>query len=157
MLLKKLSDLVLRNTHAKIDNDLNNIRKDKKFTALLEGLKQYDKLTLLQNAGNYQNENIGLLPVFTYQSAENDNLKEVRKYFNLTRLQAMATKFRRYWTCCSLQPKSSGTTALTGLCANLTLSTCTIITRQRERGLIAGRRRWFLTKCISQWVSSRVM
>jgi len=42
-----------------------------------------DKLYLLKNAGGYERENTDMLPKFTYQSADNKNLKEVKNYFNL--------------------------------------------------------------------------
>lgn len=69
--------------HAKADADLDNIRKEKKFIALLDQIKQFDKLFILQNSNKYQKENTDSLPQFTYQSADNRNLKEVRTFFNL--------------------------------------------------------------------------
>jgi hypothetical protein len=61
--------------------DFDNIRKEKRFIALQEGLTNY--LKILRSAGNYQKENTDTLPKFTYQSAEIDNLQNVKKYFNL--------------------------------------------------------------------------
>ncbi|MEA4916337.1 TPR end-of-group domain-containing protein [Proteiniphilum sp.] len=69
--------------HAKADADLDNIRKEKKFIALLNQIKQFDKLFILQNSNKYQKENTDSLPQFTYQSTDNRNLKEVRTFFNL--------------------------------------------------------------------------
>ena len=69
--------------HANLDTDLDPIRKDKKFIALLESIRIYDKLYILQHAGGYARENTDTLPSFTYQPADNKNLKEVRKYFKL--------------------------------------------------------------------------
>ncbi|NDV83094.1 transglutaminase domain-containing protein [Bacteroides sp. 51] len=69
--------------HAKKDRDLDNIRKEKKFTLLMDKLRVYDKLYILQHAGDYQQENTDSLPKFTYQPATNRNLKEVKQYFNL--------------------------------------------------------------------------
>ena len=69
--------------HVLYDSDLDNIRKDKKFISLTETIKQFDKLTILQSANSYQKENNDSLPKFTYQSVENDNLQQVRKFFNL--------------------------------------------------------------------------
>ena len=68
---------------AKKDSDLDNIRKEKKFIALMNKIQVYDKLYILQHAGGYEKENRDSLPKFTYQSATNRNLKEVKKYFNL--------------------------------------------------------------------------
>jgi len=69
--------------HALSDSDLDNIRKEKKFIALTETIKQFDRLTILQNSPGYQKENNDSLPKFTYQSAEKEVLKQVRKFFNL--------------------------------------------------------------------------
>jgi hypothetical protein len=69
--------------HVKTDTDLDNIRKEKRFITLINQIKQFDKLVILQSAGHYQKENTDSLPKFTYQSAEDGNLKSVKKYFNL--------------------------------------------------------------------------
>ncbi|RQO31149.1 hypothetical protein DBR32_10625 [Taibaiella sp. KBW10] len=69
--------------HAKTDSDLDNIRTDKKFIAFLNRIKQYDMLHILQQSGNYEKGRSDTLPAFVYQTADNHNLKEVRKYFNL--------------------------------------------------------------------------
>ena len=69
--------------HVLSDSDLDNIRDDKKFKTLLESIKQFDKLVILQNSNGYQKENNDSLPKFTYQSAENNNLQQVRNFFNL--------------------------------------------------------------------------
>ncbi len=69
--------------HVMSNSDLDNIRKDKKFIALTETLKQFDKLIILQSANGYQKETNDSLPKFTYQSSENGNLRQVRNYFNL--------------------------------------------------------------------------
>ena len=69
--------------HVLSDSDLDNIRKDKKFIALTETIKQFDKLVILQSANGYQKETNDSLPKFTYQSAEDGNLQQVRKLFKL--------------------------------------------------------------------------
>lgn len=69
--------------HIKKDTDLDYIRKEKKFITLLEKIKQFDPLVILQHVNGYQKENTDSLPTFTYQSAENQNLKEVRAFFKL--------------------------------------------------------------------------
>lgn len=69
--------------HVKNDADLDNIRKEKKFIAALNQLKQYDKLALLQKSGNYSANEKGDFPAFQYQAVNHHNLKEVRQYFNL--------------------------------------------------------------------------
>lgn len=69
--------------HVKNDTDLDNIRKEKKFMASFNQLKQYDKLALLQQSGNYKSNEKSDFPVFHYQAVNHHNLKEVRQYFNL--------------------------------------------------------------------------
>ena len=67
----------------KTDKDLVNIRKEKKFVALLQKLKAFDKLALLQQSGAYQKEQADTLPHFTYQAANDPSLVQVRNYFKL--------------------------------------------------------------------------
>ena len=67
----------------KTDKDLVNIRKEKKFVALLQKLKAFDKLALLQQSGAYQKEQRDTLPHFTYQSATDPSLVQVKNYFKL--------------------------------------------------------------------------
>lgn len=81
--------------HSKIDTDLNNIRKDKKFISLLNKIKQYDKLYILQKSGSYKQENTDSLPIFNYLSVENKNLKNVRKYFNLDSIAGKGDEITR--------------------------------------------------------------
>lgn len=69
--------------HTKSDSDLDNIRKEKKFIAIMEKMKVFDKLYILKHSAGYQQENTDSLPKFRYQSAANVNLKEVKNYFNL--------------------------------------------------------------------------
>lgn len=69
--------------HAKTDNDLDNIRNEKKFIALIGKIQQYDMLHILQQSGSYTTGVTDLLPAFTYQTTDDQNLKEVRKYFSL--------------------------------------------------------------------------
>lgn len=69
--------------HVISDSDLDNIRTERKFIALTEQIKQFDKLTILQGANGYKKENNDTLPKFAYQSAENENLKQVKKFFKL--------------------------------------------------------------------------
>lgn len=69
--------------HAKTDSDLDNIREDKKIIALLDRIREFDNLVILQNSQGYQKENTDSLPRFSYQSSEDYNLKEVRNFFKL--------------------------------------------------------------------------
>lgn len=69
--------------HIAKDIDLDSIREEKEFKSLLAELKQYDKLEILQRAGKYQPAQIDSLPVFHYQSANQQNLTEVKTYFKL--------------------------------------------------------------------------
>ena len=70
--------------HMKEDTDLDNIRNEEKFKALMQPLRQTgDYLYILKNASQYNTEEKNALPVFTYQSADNPNLVALRKAFNL--------------------------------------------------------------------------
>lgn len=69
--------------HTKTDEDFINIRKEKKFLVLLEKLRPFDKLVILQQAGGYQKQQTDTLPRFTYQSAKDPSLEHVRNYFKL--------------------------------------------------------------------------
>lgn len=71
-------------SHAKIDTDLDNIRNDKQFIALMDGIREIgDHIHILRNAGKYQPADTIGLPHFFYEAPTSDNLKEVRKFFNL--------------------------------------------------------------------------
>ena len=65
------------------DKDFENIRKDKKFKSLLEEIKQYDRLTILQNSSAYIKDDNDSLPQFVYQDSGDYRLLNVRKFFNL--------------------------------------------------------------------------
>lgn len=65
------------------DSDLDFIRKEKDFIALLKRIEQYKPLTVLKNANSYQKENTDSLPSFSYQAADDRNLMAVRSFFNL--------------------------------------------------------------------------
>lgn len=69
--------------HILQDSDLDNIRKERKFIALMESLKQYDKLIVLQRAAGYDRKSNDSLPEFSYQSANDENLRQVRTFFKL--------------------------------------------------------------------------
>ena len=70
-------------TTAKNDTDLDNIRTDERFVALLNSISEHDIIAQLRQAGNYQRADTTGLPRFTYQSETNRNLRDVRKNFNL--------------------------------------------------------------------------
>jgi len=70
-------------SHAKTDSDLDNIRKEEKFVALMDTLKQFDKLVILQNAGGYEKSDTVGLPHFYYETPKNARLQDVKKYFKL--------------------------------------------------------------------------
>ena len=71
-------------SHAKQDTDIDNIRTDKRFIALMESIrKKGDMLYVLRQSGKYQHDERDSLPQFKYEKATNDNLKNVREFFNL--------------------------------------------------------------------------
>lgn len=71
--------------HTLIDSDLDNIRSDKRFKAVLAKLKEVgDYLYILQQAPGYErNLRTDTLPKFTYANPNDSNLVRVRQYFKL--------------------------------------------------------------------------
>ena len=70
--------------HIKEDSDLDNIRHEPAFIALIQPLRNVgDYLYIIQKAGLYNNKDNRQLPAFTYQAADNPNLAILRKTFNL--------------------------------------------------------------------------
>ncbi|MBI2968988.1 MAG: transglutaminase domain-containing protein [Bacteroidetes bacterium] len=71
-------------SHIQADSDLDNIRNEKVFKEMVEPLKTIgDFLYILKRAGKYNPDDKRELPEFTYQSAGNANLADLRKTFNL--------------------------------------------------------------------------
>ena len=70
-------------SHIKVDSDLDNIRKEKRFVDIMKQLEEKSFISILKKAGKYQTENTDSFPKFTYQSSDNYNLKNVRTTFNL--------------------------------------------------------------------------
>lgn len=76
------------NAHIKADSDLDNIRKEEKYTKILQSIldkkrETSDYLYIIKKAGLYNNDENRELPKFTYQSADNPNLIALRKSFKL--------------------------------------------------------------------------
>lgn len=71
--------------HVLKDTDLDNLRKDKRFKAILAKLKEVgDYLYILQKAPGYEpNLRTDTLPHFTYAHPNDSNLVRVRQYFQL--------------------------------------------------------------------------
>ena len=65
------------------DSDFESIREDKKFKSLLEEIKQYDRLAILQKSSAYIKEKIDTLPQFVYQDSVDYRLMNVREFFDL--------------------------------------------------------------------------
>lgn len=66
------------------DKDLDNIREEKQFVALVEKIRiESDYLNILKQAGGYSNKADSLLPKFTYSPPNDRNLVRVREFFNL--------------------------------------------------------------------------
>ena len=71
-------------SNAKIDTDLDNIRQEKQFIALLDSIREkFDYPYILRKAGKYQQADTTGLPHFTYESATSSNLKKVKIFFKL--------------------------------------------------------------------------
>lgn len=71
--------------HALKDTDLDFLRNDKRFKAILAGLKEVgDYHSVLQKAPGYAtNQRADTLPRFTYANPNDSNLVRVRQYFKL--------------------------------------------------------------------------
>ena len=65
------------------DNDLKTLRKDKKYKALLDIVKDRQPLSVLKKAGSYAKDSVKIENPFHYQPKESMNLRMVREYFKL--------------------------------------------------------------------------
>ena len=65
------------------DNDLDNIRKEKRFVSLLKELSEKTNLSILKRAGGYEKSDTVDLPLFYYETHESGRMKDVRRYFKL--------------------------------------------------------------------------
>lgn len=66
------------------DSTLNNLKKEKKFIALMKILKyKGDFNRILKEAGDYNNKIDNTSPKFTYLAPNDSNLVKIREYFNL--------------------------------------------------------------------------
>lgn len=74
----------LNYAHLQEDGDLDNIRGEKEFKTIMAGLRATgDYFFILKQAGMYNNKDDREIPAFTYQSADDSNLRALRKGFNL--------------------------------------------------------------------------
>jgi len=69
--------------HILEDTDLDNIRKEKRFVALLEKMSKETNLSTLQQAEGYEKSDTAELPQFFYEEAESARLQDVKKLFKL--------------------------------------------------------------------------
>ena len=71
--------------HILVDTDLDGLRKDKQFIAIMQDLKEKkDFGYILQNSGPYNlKEKTTALPAFTYEDANSPNLVSLKNRFNL--------------------------------------------------------------------------
>ena len=82
--LENAIDLGYRDyANMKNDSDFDFIRNEKRFKALLKQIEQYDNLSVLKSAAPYSHEDTDSLPRFSYQSAEDMRLKNVKEFFSL--------------------------------------------------------------------------
>lgn len=82
--------------HIQEDTDLDNIRNENEFKALIQPLRETgDYLYILKKAGRYNLQEQQELPRFTYQSADNANLVALRKAFNLDSIAGNANEVSR--------------------------------------------------------------
>jgi len=74
----------LNYSHILEDTDLENIRKEAGYKALIQPLRKVgDYPYILKNAAAYNTNDKRPVPVFTYQAATDPNLVTLRKTFNL--------------------------------------------------------------------------
>lgn len=70
--------------HMQADTDLDAIRNEQKFKDLVEPLREIsDYMYILKKAKQYNSNDLRPLPEFTYQSAEDSHLQELRQGFQL--------------------------------------------------------------------------
>ena len=126
---KSIADGFTDCAHILVDDDLNNLRSDKRFQNDLQQLRnKYDYGYLLQNAGPY-NKNIPVaIPTFTYQPVTDPNLIALRQKFNLDSVSGTGdeiSKLKRllYWAHNSVKhdgnnsnPKSQNAIDLIAIC-----------------------------------------
>ena len=71
-------------SHANTDTDLDNIRTDQRFIALMESIREKgDYVYILRQSGKYQSADTTGLPRFTYEAATSNNLRNVKGFFKL--------------------------------------------------------------------------
>ncbi len=71
-------------SHMMADKDLESIRREPRFTSLLQPLRATgDYLYILGRASQYNEKDNRPLPAFTYQTPADSNLTALRKTFNL--------------------------------------------------------------------------
>jgi len=84
-------------SNAKVDTDLDNIRKDKQFIALMDNIRgKIDYPYILQTAGKYQQADTTGLPHFTYEKATSANLKKVREFFKLDSIAGQGDEISKF-------------------------------------------------------------
>lgn len=66
------------------DKDLENIRNEKRFTAMVDRLQEENDFpNILKQAGGYAHKKDSLLPKFTYLPPNDCNLIRIKEHFNL--------------------------------------------------------------------------
>ena len=91
-------------TYSSKDPDLDNIRADKEFIALMEKIRvEGDYQNILKQANGYTNKADTLLPRFTYSAPNDSNLVRVREYFNLDSIAGSGNEISKiknllHWT-----------------------------------------------------------
>jgi hypothetical protein len=79
--------------HIQQDRDLDNIRKEEAFQKLVKPYREInDYLYILKKAGKYNLQEKQEIPIFTYQSANNPLLVNLRKTFNLDSIAGNANE-----------------------------------------------------------------
>ncbi len=87
--------------HIQADTDLDNIRGEGKFAALLEPLREIgDYRYILRKAQQYNPADKRPIPAFTYQPASDPNLVALRKAFNLDSIAGQGSEVSKIINLC---------------------------------------------------------
>lgn len=91
--------------HILVDIDLDGLRKDKQFKAIMQDLKEKkDYGYIIRKSGSYNlKEKTTALPAFTYEDASSPNLVNLKNQFNLDSVSGNGDEFSKvkkllYWT-----------------------------------------------------------
>lgn len=113
--------------HAKIDTDLNNIRRNKEYKQIIKEMERHSYLNVLREGNSYITEDKEI-PSFIYSNPNDTNLVKVRHYFNLDSIAGSGDEISKiknlmYWVHNSIRhdgssynPKTKNAIAFAQIC-----------------------------------------